>query len=194
MTRLPALIAALVYTALAAFANPALARPLTEAERAEVTELRDGDMRKLVVHEAAVPAPDTVFTDAAGAGMSLADSDGRIRLVNFWATWCAPCRIEKPALDALQRDLGGEDFEVIAIATGRNSPEAIEDYNAEVGITALSTHLDPKSALAAAMNVPGLPVTIILDRDGAEIGRLMGGADWNTPSARAIVSYLTGLE
>lgn len=194
MTRLPALIPALVYTAFAAFANPALARPLTEAERAEVMALRDGDMRKLVVHEAAIPAPDTVFTDTEGAEMSLADSDGRIRLVNFWATWCAPCRIEKPALDALERELGGPDFEVIAIATGRNSLEAIEDFNAEVGVTALATHLDPKGALAAAMNVPGLPVTVILDRDGAEIGRLMGGADWDAPSARAIVSYLAGLD
>ena len=194
MTRLPALIPALVYTAFAAFANPALARPLTEAERAEVMALRDGDMRKLVVHEAAIPAPDTVFTDPEGAEMSLADSDGRIRLVNFWATWCAPCRIEKPALDALERELGGPDFEVIAIATGRNSLEAIEDFNAEVGVTALATHLDPKGALAAAINVPGLPVTVILDRDGAEIGRLMGGADWDAPSARAIVSYLAGLD
>jgi thiol-disulfide isomerase/thioredoxin len=93
MTRLPALIAALVYTGLAAFANPAHARPLTEAERAEEAALRDGDMRKLVVHETPVPAPGTVFTDAAGAEMSLADSNGRVRLVNFWATWCAPCRI-----------------------------------------------------------------------------------------------------
>ncbi|HMQ93445.1 MAG TPA: TlpA disulfide reductase family protein [Amaricoccus sp.] len=194
MTRLPALIPALVYTAFAAFANPALARPLTEAERAEVMALREGDMRKLVVHEAAIPAPDTVFTDPEGAEMSLADSDGRIRLVNFWATWCAPCRIEKPALDALERDLGGPDFEVIAIATGRNSLEAIEDFNAEVGVTVLATHLDPKGALAAAMNVPGLPVTVILDRDGAEIGRLMGGADWDAASARAIVSYLAGLD
>jgi len=194
MTRLPALIPALVYTALAAFANPALARPLTEAERAEVMEMREGDMRKLVMHETGVPAPDTAFTDAAGTEMSLADSNGRVRLVNFWATWCAPCRIEKPALDALQRDMGGENFEVIAIATGRNSLEAIEDFNAEVGVTALATHLDAKSALAAAMNVPGLPVTVILDRDGAEIGRLMGGADWNTPSARAIVTFLTGLD
>ncbi len=194
MTRLPALIPALVYTALAAFANPALARPLTEAERAEVMEMREGDMRKLVVHEAGVPAPDTAFTDAGGTEMSLSDSNGRIRLVNFWATWCAPCRIEKPALDALQRDMGGEDFEVIAIATGRNSLEGIEEFNADVGVTTLATHLDPKSALAAAMNVPGLPVTVILDRDGAEIGRLMGGADWNTPNARAIVTFLTGLD
>ena len=194
MTRLTALIPALVYTALAAFANPALSRPLTEAERGAVMDLRDGDMRKLVVHEVAIPAPDTPFTDPDGTEVSLADSDGRIRLVNFWATWCAPCRIEKPALDALQRDLGGPDFEVIAIATGRNSLEAIEDFNAEVGVTELATHLDPKSRLAAAMNVPGLPVTVILDRDGAEIGRLMGGADWNAPSARAIVSYLAGLD
>ena len=66
--------------------------------------------------------------------------------MNFWATWCAPCRREKPTLDALQRELGGADFAVIPIATGRNGPEAIERFNAEVGITALPTFLDPDRA------------------------------------------------
>ena len=138
--------------------------------------------------------PALRFIDMQGNEAALYTFKGKVVVLNLWATWCAPCRIEKPALDALERDLGGPDFEVIAIATGRNSLEAIEDFNAEVGVTVLATHLDPKGALAAAMNVPGLPVTVILDRDGAEIGRLMGGADWDAASARAIVSYLAGLD
>ena len=181
---------ALLYTALLACANAAAAAGLTEAELAEIAEMRDGEMRKLVLHEEARPAPDTAFTDVDGLEETLADSDGKVRLVNFWATWCAPCRQEKPALDALQQDLGGEEFAVIAVATGRNSPEAIVRFNEEVGVTALDTHLDPRSALAAAMNIPGLPVTVVLDRDGNEIGRLMGGADWDSASARAIVQRL----
>ena len=108
-----------------------------------------------------------------------------MRLVNFWATWCAPCRSEMPALDALARARGGADFEVITIATGRNSPEAIAAFRDEAGITDLPTFLDPKGALAAAMDVPGLPVTVLLDRDGNEVARLMGDADWNGPDARA---------
>jgi thiol-disulfide isomerase/thioredoxin len=189
----PAPVLALLYTALLAFANPAAAGGLSVEQRAELEALREGDMRKLVVHAEPLPAPDVAFSNPDGTPETIADSNGQVRLVNFWATWCAPCRREKPALDALQRDLGGEDFAVIAIATGRNSPEAIERFNEELGITALETHLDPDSALAAAMNIPGLPVTVLLDRDGAEIGRLMGGGDWDQPSAHAIVRYLTDL-
>jgi thiol-disulfide isomerase/thioredoxin len=186
----PSLTAVLLYAALAAFANPAPAQDLTAERRAELAALRDGDLRKLTFHDAPVPAPDTPFSDREGNETTLAASNGRVRLVNFWATWCAPCRREKPALDALQRELGGPDFEVIAIATGRNSPESIDAFNTEVGIRTLDTWLDPKGKLAAAMNVPGLPVTVLLNREGQEIARLLGGADWTSDSARAIIAGL----
>lgn len=193
MKRLPILAAALVYTAFAAFASPAAAQVLTEAQRAEILALREGEMRKLVVHEKPVPSVDATFTDPDGGEHHLSNSDGRIRFVNFWATWCAPCRQEKPALDAVQRDRGGADFSVIAIATGRNDLAGIERFNAEVGVTNLRTYLDPRSTLARAMGVPGLPVTVVLNRQGLEIARLMGGADWDAPSALAILDYLVAL-
>ena len=151
-------------------------------------------MRKLVVHETPVPVPDTEYTDPAGQPTILAASNGRVRLVNFWATWCAPCRSEMPALDALQRGLSGPDFEVITIATGRNSPEGIAAFREEAGITDLGNALDPKGRLAAAMGVPGLPVSVILDREGSEIARMMGDADWNGPDARALIMALVASE
>jgi thiol-disulfide isomerase/thioredoxin len=188
------LLAPVLYTALAAFANPGLAQMLTDDQRAGIEALREGDMRKLVVHPAPVPtAADVAFTDRAGSDSFLADSNGRIRLVNFWATWCAPCRQEKPALDALQRERGGDNFQVIAIATGRNDLDAIDRFNADLGITSLDTWLDPDMEVAGAMQVPGLPVTVVLNRAGNEIARLMGGADWTSESARAIVDYLIAL-
>ncbi len=147
-------------------------------------------MRKLVVADPPVPASDLPYVDLHGQEATLADSNGRIRLVNFWATWCVPCREEMPALDALARERGGPDFQVIPIATGRNSPDAIAAFTAEAGITDLPTYLDPKSRLAQAMNVPGLPVTLLLDRDGNEVARLLGGADWNGQDAHAIVDAL----
>ena len=184
---------ALLYAALTAFANPAPAAGLDPAERAGLEALKTGDMRKLVVLDEAVEAPDIAFTDLHGNETSLAASDGRVRLVNFWATWCAPCRSEMPALDALERERGGEDFAVIPIATGRNSLDAIASFSAEAGIASLSTYLDPKSQLAQAMQVPGLPVTVLLSRDGTEIARLLGGADWNAPDARAVIDYVASL-
>ncbi len=180
--RLP-LLAALLYAGATLGAN-------VGASAADLDALRTGEMRKLVVQSPPVPAPDTAYTDPSGQPTTLAASDGRVRLVNFWATWCAPCRKEMPALDALQRDLGGPGFEVITIATGRNSPEAIAAFREKAGITALGNALDPKGRLAAAMGVPGLPVTVLLDREGSEIARMIGDADWNGPEARALIEAL----
>ena len=191
MKRLTAPIAALVYTAALAFANPGAAQTLDAEQRAELEALRSGEMRKLVVHAEPIPAPDIVYTDPEEAEYLLADTNGAVRLVNFWATWCAPCRQEKPSLDSLQAQLASDDFGVIAIATGRNSLDGIARFNEEVGITTLDTYLDPRGNLATGMNVPGLPVTVVLNRDGAEIARLMGGADWDSDSAKAIIAFLT---
>jgi thiol-disulfide isomerase/thioredoxin len=190
ISALPRLAPALLYAALAAFANPGQAVDLTPADRAALEALRTEEMRKLVIHETPVPASDQPFTAADGAETTLAASNGRVRLVNFWATWCAPCREEMPALAALAAARGGDDFAVMPVATGRNTPEAIARFMEEANVSALGTALDPKGKLAAAMQVPGLPVTVILDRDGREIARMMGGADWNGDSARAIVDYL----
>jgi thiol-disulfide isomerase/thioredoxin len=187
------LLRALLYTGLCLAANPGAAQVLDADQRAAVEAMREGDMRKLVVHAEPVPPADAAYTDLGGGEHRLSDSDGAVRLVNFWATWCAPCRQEKPALDALNGELAGPDFQVIAIATGRNDPDAIARFNDELGIKHLTTYLDPRTALAGQMRVPGLPVTVVLNREGQEIARLMGGADWQSDSAQAIIAYLTDL-
>jgi thiol-disulfide isomerase/thioredoxin len=175
----------LLYGALLAAATPAAA--LTPAA---IEALKSGEMRKLVVVDPPVPAPDLAFTDLRGNEVTLADSDGKVRLVNFWATWCVPCRKEMPSLDALARERAGDDFAVIPIATGRNTVDAITAFTAERGIGDLATYLDPKGALAFEMEVPGLPVTVILDRQGNEVGRLLGGADWSGPDALKLIDAL----
>ncbi|WP_233712980.1 TlpA disulfide reductase family protein [Amaricoccus solimangrovi] len=188
------LLAALLYAAALIGANPAAAQSLTPDQRGELEALRAGEMRKLVVHPEPVPVPGDPVFDRDGGEHSLSESDGKIRVVNFWATWCAPCREEFPALDALEKTRGGPDFQVIPIATGRNDPAAIDRFNREVGITALADgYLDPKSKLARGMDVMGLPVTLILNREGGEIARLMGGADWSGADAKVIFDYLAAL-
>lgn len=168
-----------LYTALAVMANMALANP--------AADLREGDMQKLVFHEAPMASSEAVFFAEDGQELTLADYAGKITLVNFWATWCAPCRAEMPTLSGLQEALGGEGFEVLTVATGRNDRAGMERFFDEIGVENLPMHTDPKQALARSMGVLGLPITVILDREGREIARLQGDADWNSPSAQAVL-------
>lgn len=93
-------------------------------------------------------------------------------------------------LDALQAEFGGEDFEVVTIATGRNAIPGITRFFDEVGVKRLPVLLDPKQELAREMAVLGLPITVILNREGQEIARLRGDAEWDSDSARAIIAAL----
>ena len=175
--------AVVLYTALALGANPALA-DVTAADA-----LRAGDMKKLNFAEAQ-PVPDIGLVGMDDAPRSLSEFKGKWVLVNFWATWCPPCRKEMPSLGALQKDLSGDSFEVVTVATGRNAVPAIEEFFAEAGVTHLTALRDPKSALAREMAVAGLPVTVILNPEGQEVGRLIGDADWAGAEARAVLEAL----
>ncbi|WP_193748862.1 TlpA disulfide reductase family protein [Leisingera sp. ANG-Vp] len=179
-----------LYMALALGANAAAA-----ADQAQLEALREDSLKRLVVHSEPRDTSATAFQLADGAGTaSLEDYQGKVVLLNFWATWCAPCRKEMPQLSELQEEFGGEDFEVLTIATGRNAPAGIQKFFDEVGITNLPRHQDPKQALAREMAVIGLPITVLLDRDGKEVARLLGDAEWNSDSAKAIISAMIETE
>lgn len=183
------LVAALIYTALVVGANPAL------ADIDAAIALRDGDMKKLVFHTTPQAASNAAFQRADDAGpATLEDWRGKWVLLNFWATWCAPCRHEMPMLSALQTEFGGDDFEVLTVATGRNSPAGIKKFFKDTGIDNLPRHQDPKQALASQMGIFGLPITVILNPEGQEIARLRGDADWSSDSAKAIIAELIGAE
>jgi thiol-disulfide isomerase/thioredoxin len=173
----------LLYTALVLGANPAFA----DVDAANA--LREGSMKKLVFSEPMAVSGET-FTDPDGGEFRLTDFNGKFVLVNFWATWCAPCRKEMPMLSELQTEYGGETFEVVTIATGRNDIQGIRRFFQEVEVDDLPLYLDPRSGLARDMGVLGLPITIVLDPDGMEIARMRGDAEWNSPSAKAIIETL----
>ncbi len=189
-----------VYTACAAIAIAAIvfvASPAAQAADAitlgQISEMREGDMRKLNFHTSAKDVSTNAFTSEHGDDMTLQDYKGKVILLNFWATWCAPCRHEMPMLSELQSQLGGEAFEVVTIATGRNMVPAMKKFFAEIDVENLPLHRDPKQKLARDMGVLGLPATLILDANGQEIARLQGDADWSSENARAIVSELIGM-
>ncbi|MEM6589689.1 MAG: TlpA disulfide reductase family protein [Pseudomonadota bacterium] len=175
-----------LYTGLVFGANPGLA----DVKAAEA--LRTGDMKKLVFHAAPKDVTQTAFETVEGGEGNLADYEGKVVVLNFWATWCAPCRHEMPMLSELQAELGGDDFEVVTIATGRNPPQAMKAFFHEINVANLPLHRDPRSKIAREMGVLGLPVTMVLNQDGDEVARLVGDADWSSSSAKDIIQALIG--
>ncbi len=175
---------AVLYTALALGANT------VAADTAALEELREGSMKKLMFYDEPQDVSRVPFTDPEGNEHILADWQGKYVVVTFWATWCAPCRKEMPGLDRLQAEFGSDTFEVVTIATGRNSLTGITKFFDETGVTNLPILLDGRSELARGMAVLGLPITVILDPDGNEIARLRGDAEWDSDSAKAIISAL----
>ena len=179
------LFLAVLYTGFALTANAAL------ADMAQLEAMREGTMKKLLFSEPA-PVSTEAFTHADGGEFRLSDFEGKHVLVNFWATWCAPCRKEMPMLSELQSEFGGDSFEVVTIATGRNDLAGIKRFLDEIEVDNLPLYLDPKQTLARDMAVLGLPITLILDPEGNEIARMRGDAEWNSESAKAIISALIG--
>ncbi len=181
-------IASLVlYMALALGANGAL------ADIEDIAALRAGDMKKLNLHSAPQETSDATFVHEDGSDATLADFKGKVVLLNFWAVWCGPCKIEMPMLSQLQTELGGDAFDVVTLATSRNPPPAMAKFFEERGIDNLPLHRDPKSAVAREMGVFGLPVTVILNPEGQEIGRLTGEADWSSENAQTILQAIIDL-
>jgi len=152
--------------------------------------LRVGDMKKLNFAEAPVALPEAVLLDETGAERRLEEWKGKVLVVNFWATWCASCRVEMPSLDRLQGAMGSDDFEVVTVATGRNAVPAIEKFFAEAGVERLQILRDERQKLARALGILGLPVTLILDREGREVARMIGDAAWDGAEAQALLAAL----
>jgi thiol-disulfide isomerase/thioredoxin len=149
--------------------------------------LNKGAMAALLVRAKPLDVPAIEFVDGDGATKSLADFKGKVVLLNIWASWCVPCREEMPALDKLEQELGGKGFAVIAVNIDKGGPDKARDFLVETGATHLGLYTDPTSKMFAVLKTVGMPTTLVLDRDGKEIGRLVGPADWSSPEAKRAV-------
>jgi thiol-disulfide isomerase/thioredoxin len=143
------------------------------------------------VHDAPRAVPDLAFEDDAGRKRKLSEFRNKVVLLNIWATWCAPCREEMPALDRLHHQLGGPGFEVLALSIDAGGAAAVKQFYDEIGIRSLAIYVDPGMRAMGGLAVVGLPTTLLLDRQGREIGRRIGPAPWDGPEAvRMISSYM----
>lgn len=136
------------------------------------------------------PLPEIRFLDMAGAETGLEAFRGRVVVLNLWATWCAPCKEEMPALDRLAAAFAGEPVSVVALSVDRAAPERVQAFLDEVGVEHLAVYRDPKAAATRALKVQGLPVTLLVDREGREAGRVLGMARWDGEAAFAAVRSL----
>jgi thiol-disulfide isomerase/thioredoxin len=139
------------------------------------------------------PVPEIRFQDDQGHDLTLANFRGRVILLNIWATWCVPCRKEMPTLDRLEGRLGSKDFHVIALSIDRKGIEAIKDFYREVGVQKLTIYLDPSGKGSHDLAIPGVPATLLINREGGEIARKLGEAEWDSPEMVSLVGQtITG--
>lgn len=144
-------------------------------------------MAKFDVKAAGSPAPGETLQLPDGKTVTLAAYKGRIVVLNLWATWCAPCIRELPSLNRLQKAFKPDDVIVVAASMDRGGWRAVDPFWRKARLDALAPHLDKTSQMAFNMKARGLPITIVYDRQGKEIGRITGDADWGSPEARDLI-------
>ena len=167
---------------------------VTKAERDRVPSLADvpalaGYVGDFYPFAEAQTLPPFKFRDVAGRTYAIADLIGRVLLLNFWATWCAPCVYEMPGLDRLQAGFSENDFLVVALNEDRERPEAIENFLRARGLRHLGLFIDPAENAMHACAVPAMPTSFMIDRAGRARGILPGAAPWDSAAGRALVAY-----
>lgn len=169
---------------------------VAEVTRTAVDEAIGGEVAAMLLADPPQDLSALSFNGPDGQPMTLADLGGKTLLVNLWATWCAPCRAEMPALDALQAELGGEDFEVVAINVDTGDDEKPHKFLDEIGIASLAYYRDDTigvfNDLKRRSLALGLPVTLLVDENSCLIANMNGPAEWASEDAKRLVRAATG--
>lgn len=147
-----------------------------------------GEMANFVVHDEPRTLPAVSFMNGEGAEKTLADWRGKVVLLNLWATWCGPCREEMPSLDTLKERMAEEEaFDLVAVSVDKGGPDKPRAFLEEIGVKNLKLYNDPEAKLNVRLKAFGMPTTLLIDRQGREIGRLTGPAEWDTDEAVALI-------
>ena len=165
-------------------------RPAVELAK-KVAPFAHGEVAAVKVATAGLKVPDLTFQDGAGKPLTLDHWRGRTVLLNLWATWCVPCRKEMPALDALEKKLGGPDFQVVAVNIDTRDPDKPKAFLKELGISSLAYYADPSAKtfqdLKEIGRAFGMPTTMLVSKEGCEIGTIAGPAEWASPDAVKLI-------
>lgn len=146
-----------------------------------------GHVQNFTAHDEARAIGEAVFKNKDGEKIGFDAFRGKVVLVNLWATWCAPCRHEMPSIDRLAQQLKGPDFDVVAVSVDLGGDDKAKAFYEEIQVGNLDFYIDPTGRIGAAFRAFGLPLTVILDAEGREMGRLVGPAEWDSPEAVDLV-------
>jgi thiol-disulfide isomerase/thioredoxin len=173
--------------------NPKEAQTCPDAGKtiAAITPFTKGQLRSFRPLDDAIDLTAITFLDGKDKKLTLADWKGRTVLLNLWATWCAPCRREMPALDRLQHDLGGDKFEVVPVSVDRGDGAKPRAFYEKTGLKDLALYTDSSGEIFDILRkhglVLGLPTTILIDKQGCAVGALKGPAEWDADEAKKLI-------
>jgi thiol-disulfide isomerase/thioredoxin len=148
-----------------------------------------GAMARFQPTTALAAAPAVDFTDEAGNHGDLSRFKGKLTLLNLWATWCAPCIREMPSLARLKTARNNDRFEVVTVSQDLKGAAVVDEFFAKNDIGGLPRYVDPKNTFSQGFRINGMPTTLLLDRDGRELGRLEGVAEWDGPDAQHLIDW-----
>ena len=148
-----------------------------------------GELRNFIFSENMEVLTNPLILDA-NENMVEIGYDEDILIINFWATWCAPCKKEMPSLNSLAQNMKYEDIQIITIASGRNSKEAIDGFFDDNNLVNLKKYRDPRGRIAVEYGVTALPTTVVINPTGIEIGRIIGDIDWNSKDVHSFFKKL----
>ena len=151
---------------------------------AKTKDIIQGELRKFIFSDGTKALSNPLVLDMNDNVVEIGSNDD-ILVINFWATWCAPCKKEMPSLNNLAENMKYDDVRIITVASGRNSKEAIESFFSDNDLVNLNKFRDPRGKIAMSYGVTALPTTVVIDPSGKEIGRIIGDIDWNTENIRA---------
>ena len=156
----------------------------------EASEPSDGTVKSFRWLQDPLPLDAVSIHDKDGKEINLSEFEGKIVLLNLWASWCPPCIRELPALDRLQKRLGGEEFSVVAVSLDKDPQVARQMFNERLSIEHLELYIEPAEQIGRFFPIDVLPANFIIDKRGRAIGMLRSYADWDAPESDALFKRL----
>ena len=151
------------------------------------SQVKGDELASLKIHKTAIKVPSIEFIDQSGKKISNVNLTGKVSVINLWATWCSPCVKELPSIDSLAKSVSQENIKIYAVSQDRAGNKIVPAYFQKLNLKNLTIYLDNQGSLMAAFKTPVLPTTVIIDKNGMEVARLVGGINWDS---QEVISYL----